>query len=170
MSVYWITGLSGAGKTTIGHEYYLYLKSTLNNVIFLDGDELREVMGGDFGYELHERKRLAYCYARISKMLSDQGNHVVIATISMFNEVREWNRDNIENYFEIYIKVPIEILTQRDQKNIYSNNEKNIVGFNINMEEPVNSDMVILNDGLSSPKTLVAEIISALRDKDKQFK
>jgi cytidine diphosphoramidate kinase len=170
MSVYWITGLSGAGKTTIGHEYYLYLKSTLNNVIFLDGDELREIMGGDFGYEVYERKRLAYCYARISKMLSDQGNHVVIATISMFNEVREWNRDNIENYFEIYIKVPIEILIQRDQKNIYSNKDKNVIGINIQMEEPLNSDIVILNDGKKSPQELAEKMYSDLNIKDKQLK
>jgi len=167
MSVYWITGLSGAGKTTIGYEYYLYLKSTLNNVIFLDGDELREIMGGDFGYELDERKRLAYCYARISKMLSNQGNHVVIATISMFNEVREWNRDNIENYFEIYIKVPIEVLIQRDQKNIYSNKHKNVIGFNIQMEEPLNPDIVIFNDGKKSPQELAEKMYSNLNIKNK---
>ena len=89
MAVYWVTGLSGAGKTTIGWKYYLHLKSTLDNVVFLDGDKPREVLGGDFGYELQDRKKLAYCYARISKMLSDQGIHVVIATISMFNEVRQ---------------------------------------------------------------------------------
>jgi len=167
MAVYWITGLSGAGKTTIGREYYLYLKSSIDNVVFLDGDELREIMGGDFGYELLERKRLAHSYAKLSKMLSDQRIHVVIATISMFNEVREWNRCNIENYVEIYIKVPIEILIERDQKNLYSKNKKNIVGFNIHMEEPLNPDIVIFNDGLKSPKELVAKMLTDLRPKDK---
>ena len=158
MAVDWITGLSGAGKTTIGREYYSHLKSSRDNVVFLDGDELRKIMGEEYGYELHDRKKLAYRYARLSKMLSEQGIHVVIATISMFNEVREWNRSNIANYVEIYIKVPLEILIERDQKNIYSRKEENIVGFNIKMEEPKNPDIVIFNDGLKSPKELAAEL------------
>jgi cytidine diphosphoramidate kinase len=166
MAVYWITGLSGAGKTTIGHEYYLHLKSSKDNVIFLDGDELREIFGGGFGYDLLERKMLANSYAKLTKMLSDQGIHVVIATISMFHEVRDWNRRNINNYFEIYIKVPMEILVERDQKNIYSNNEKNVVGFNSLMEEPMNPDMEIINDGLKSPKDIVADMIIEFLSKE----
>ena len=166
MAVYWITGLSGAGKTTIGREYYLHLKSFRDNVVFLDGDELRMIMGEEYGYELHDRKKLAYRYAKLSKMLSEQGIDVVIATISMFNEVREWNRSKIVNYVEIYIKVPTEILLKRNQKNIYSRKEKNIVGFNIQMEEPINPDIVILNDGLKSPKELLAELAFKLKPEE----
>ena len=162
MAVYWITGLSGAGKTTIGLELYKSLKSSLSNIVFLDGDELRQIMGGNFGYELSERKKLAFSYAKLSKMLSEQGIDVIIATISMFNDVREWNRANVNNYFEIYIKVPLEILLERDQKNIYSQNEKNVVGFNVLMEEPLNPDIVVMNEGVKSPKEIVADLITDL--------
>jgi adenylylsulfate kinase-like enzyme len=159
MAVYWITGFSGAGKSTIGYEYYLHLISSGANVVFLDGDELRLVMGGEHGFAPHERKKLAYRYARLSKMLSDQSVHVVIATISMFNEVREWNRQNIIDYVEIYIKVPLEVLIKRDQKNIYSNNETNVVGLNVQAEEPITPDIVLLNDGVKSPKEITDQLI-----------
>ena len=48
--VYWITGLSGAGKTTIGKLFYEKLRKEHGNTLFLDGDMLRQVFGDDLGY------------------------------------------------------------------------------------------------------------------------
>ena len=163
MSVYWITGLSGAGKTTIGYEYYLYRKSLGDSIVFLDGDSLRLVMGVECGYELSERKKLSYKYARLSKMLAEKDVHVVIATISMFSEVREWNRENIIDYVEIYIKVPLEILIKRDQKNLYSNNVDNVMGFNIDVEEPLNPDVTLLNDGSKSLEEIASQLKTLIK-------
>ena len=61
----WITGLSGAGKTTIGEEVYKMLKKKKSNTVFLDGDIVREVLGNDLGHHLKDRKKNAI---RISKM------------------------------------------------------------------------------------------------------
>lgn len=117
--VYWITGLSGAGKTTLGSLLYHDLKETGEKVVILDGDELREITNNkDYSYE--GRRQVAKQYSRICKMLSNQGIDVIICTISMYDEVREWNRRNIENYCEIYIEVPIDELIRRDQKQLYS--------------------------------------------------
>ena len=91
-------------------------------------------------------------------MLSEQGIHVVIATISMFNEVREWNRKNIVDYVEIYIKVPLKILIKRDQKNLYSNNADNVMGFNVDAEEPLNPDITLLNDGSKSSEEITSQL------------
>jgi adenylylsulfate kinase-like enzyme len=147
MAVYWITGLSGAGKSTIGHNYYQRLLSKGKNVVFLDGDELRLVMGGEDGYDQDTRKNLAFRYSRLCKLLSDQGLNVVIATISMFYDIQDWNRKNIQNYVEIYIKVPLDVLIKRDQKNLYSSNQKNVAGFSSQYEVPKNPDVVLINDG-----------------------
>jgi len=163
MGVYWVTGFSGAGKSTIGYKYYSHLISLGVSAVFLDGDELRLVMGGNHGFTPHERRDLAYRYSRLSKMLSDQGIHVVIATVSMFDEVREWNKNNILNYIEIYLKVPIEILIKRDQKNIYSNNEPNVVGFNTLAEEPISPDITLLNDGTKSPEEMANQLIILIK-------
>ena len=98
--VYWITGLSGAGKTTIGKKLYERLKEKNCNIVFLDGDILREVFGGDLGYSREERVKCAMRYARLCKMLVEQGLDVICCTISMFDSVREWNRKNIKGYID----------------------------------------------------------------------
>ena len=112
-SVYWITGLSGAGKTTVGKIFYTKLRNQKDSVLFLDGDRLRDVFGNDLGYTRKDRICCAMRYSKICQMLSEQGMDVVICTISMFHEIRAWNRENIVNYKEIYLEVPMKILKQR---------------------------------------------------------
>ena len=98
-TLYWITGLSGSGKTTIAEVLYKHIKLKYTNTIFLDGDILREVLGcKDTSYEKESRKKLAMQYSRLSKLFTDQGINVIFATISMFDEVRVWNRGNISKY------------------------------------------------------------------------
>ena len=154
--VYWITGLSGAGKTTIGHLWYSYLKEQFPNTVFLDGDTLRQVFGDDLGYTEVDRRKSAMRNARICNMLSEQGIHVVCCTISMFEEVREWNRQHIKKYHEVYVKVTMETLQKRDQKNLYTNSnlgkENNLVGVHIVLEEPKKPDLILYNDGDKTPE------------------
>ena len=158
-NVYWITGLSGAGKTTIGQAWYSYLKETMSNVVFLDGDTLRQVFGDDLGYTKEDRKKSAMRNARICKLLSEQGIDVVCCTISMFDEVRQWNRDHINNYKEIYVKVQMETLHKRDQKNLYTKaglgTEENLAGITWEVEEPKNPDLILYNDGEKTPEEQV---------------
>lgn len=154
--VYWITGLSGAGKTTIGKIVYEELKKKYPNTVFLDGDTLREVFGGVFGYEEEDRRQCAMCYARLCAMLEKQDINVVCCTISMFHSVREWNREHIHNYREIYVKVLWDTLRERNQKGLYSGakdkEEKSVVGIQIEFEEPMQPDLVLENDGEKTPE------------------
>ena len=102
-NLYWFTGLSGAGKTTVASIFYKTLKKSKDCIIFLDGDALRELLTDEQLYSKVERKKLAMRYSILCKMFIDQGIDVVIATISMFHEVKEWNRCNIKNYIvELY--------------------------------------------------------------------
>lgn len=160
-TVYWITGLSGAGKTTIAKELYKYLKTKKNNVVMLDGDILRNVYGNDLGYIEEDRKKGAMRNARLCEMLSKQGIDVICATISMFDSCRDWNRKNINNYCEIYLRVPIEVLKERNQKGLYSDNAANVLGINMKFEEPKKPDIVINNDG----EKTIAEVSSLLIQK-----
>ena len=117
--VYWITGLSGAGKTSIGKLLYERMKPQYPDIVFLDGDVLREVFGNDLGYTRGERIKCAMRYARLCKMLQEQDLNVICCTISMFDDIRDWNRQNIENYREIYVRVSMEVLQKRNQKGLY---------------------------------------------------
>ncbi len=58
--LYWITGLSGAGKSTIGNKLYYELKRQQDNVVLLDGDILKQIVNDNPGYTLEERKNKVF--------------------------------------------------------------------------------------------------------------
>ncbi len=161
-TVYWITGLSGAGKTTIGTLLYEKVKSQKDNVVFLDGDALRNAIAADLGYTKDDRHESAQRNIRLCKLLADQGFDVVCCTICMFEDIRKWSRENNKNYQEIYIKAPLDVLKQRNQKGLYKSNADELVGFGIGMEEPMNPDCVLLNDGRKSPQEMLGELLEKI--------
>lgn len=162
-NVFWLTGLSGAGKTTVGDLLYQHLKKSLPNVVLLDGDMLRTVFGDDLGYSRADRMKSAMRNARLCALLQSQNIHVVCCTISMFHSVRSWNRKNIPNYKEIYLKVSPQTLYARDQKSLYSGFRKgqqsDIAGMDVSIEEPENPDLLLCNEGGNSPEASLQKII-----------
>ena len=164
-SVFWITGLSGAGKTTVSKVLAKELRDQGCVVFELDGDVLREIIGHNSSHSVEERFKLAKTYGRFAHELSEQGIIVICATISMFYEVRDWNRENIEKYHEIYLKVPREVLEARDPKDIYkrvnAGELSNVVGIDIPMEEPKNPDLTIENYADITPEIVVKKILDS---------
>ncbi len=155
--VYWITGLSGAGKTTIGKA----LKQKLTqDIIFLDGDMLRKVYGDDIGYSIADRYRMAMRNAKLCALLSSQGFNVICCTIGMFHNVRDWNKNNIKDYQEIYLKVSKETLIKRDKKTLYTTKQSGVVGVDLEFEEPLNPTLVIENEGILTVEEVVDKILS----------
>lgn len=160
-TVYFFTGLSGAGKTTLGSLFYERLKRTCSNTVRLDGDEIRKAFCEDIGYTVEERTRGAYRLFRVCRLLADQGIHVVCCSISMNKDVRKWNRENIENYKEIYIRVKKDTLLRRNQKGLYTSG-KNVMGVDLPFDEPQHPDLIVQNDGSRSPLELIEEIEKVL--------
>lgn len=167
--VFWVTGYSGSGKTTVGHLLVERLRLESRSVIFLDGDAMRTILapmtttwGSDLAYAREARTKLGLVYGRLAAELSRQGFDVVCSTISMFGEVFRWNRSHIENYREIYLKVPIEVLRQRDQKGLYSQGKHgsstSVAGVDFPIDEPIDADLVIQNYGTVSPAVALAQI------------
>ena len=167
-TVYFFTGLAGAGKTTIGGLFYRRLKEKSPDAILIDGDQSRLAAGHSTAegsvlledrYTTEARKAGAFGSFQACKQYAEQGHDVVICSIAMYTEVRAWNRENIENYREIYIRVTRETLYRRDQKQLYSSGRKEVVGVDLPYDEPQDADVVVQNDGQETPE----EIVSRLR-------
>lgn len=172
--LYWITGLSGAGKTTIGNRLYYELKQQKDNVVLLDGDILKGIVGDELGYSEGDRRKRAFRYARICKTLADQGIIVICCTIAMFDDVREWNRKNNKAYVEVFLDVPMEVLIERNQKGLYSRYQageiSDIAGMDVAADFPKNPDLVIKNDGSINIRTCVEQILSVPVTLSEEFK
>lgn len=157
-TVYFFTGLAGAGKTTIGGRFYERLKKISPEAILRDGDKLR-ANSGHRDYSTESRKKGAWGQFQSCKELADQGLDVVVCSISMYKDVRDWNRANIENYREIYVKVSMETLYKRNQKGLYSPGQKQVVGVDLPWDEPEAPDIVIENDKGESPESIVDRLV-----------
>jgi adenylylsulfate kinase len=163
-TVWWITGLSGAGKTTVARLVRDRLVARGRPVLLLDGDVLRDVLGETSAHTPADRGRLAMTYARLAREVAAQGIDAVCATISMFDEVREWSRTNIPRYREIYVRVPLEELERRDPRGLYARarrgEQREVVGVDVPFDEPKRPDLVIDNFGAMDPRTAASQILA----------
>jgi glutamine kinase len=163
--VFWITGFSGAGKTTVGRELWNRLRAAGRPVTFLDGDVLRAVIAEDLDHSAGDRRRSAMRNARLCGLLAGQGADVICATISLFHDVQRWNRENIPGYCEIYLRVPIDELRRRDCKGIYAGAQRgdvrDVVGLDLPAQAPEAPDLVLDNYGAVDVGSAVDRILAA---------
>ena len=160
--LFWITGLSGSGKTTIAEKIKDDISKKYGPTITLSGDDLRKV----FNYNKFSRKnRLTYAlsYSKICKYITDKKINVILSTVSLFHKVRKWNKLNIKNYIEIYIEADINKLIKKRKKFFYKGNYKNIVGKNLKAEFPKNPDIIIKNNFKKSLNNLSKELIKKIK-------
>jgi adenylylsulfate kinase-like enzyme len=161
-TVWWLTGLGGAGKTTLGRLLTERLRALGRSTVFLDGDRLRADLFPDAGYAPAERLALAHRYGGLCGLLADQGHDVVCATISLYPEVWEANRRRFAVYREVFVHAPLEVLAQR--KPALYEAEGPVVGRERPALEPPEPHMRLLNDGGRTPVELVDELLSCLLD------
>ena len=161
-TVYWITGLSGAGKTTIGTLLYHIMREKKPNVFRLDGDIARWAYNDVTDFSIEARRDCAFRHARVSKMIADQGIDVICCTVSLFHDVQAWNRANFARYVEIFLDVPMDILERRNQKGMYAKAKagqmKDVMGVDQKMELPLRPDVHFVNDGRLSPEEAVRQL------------
>lgn len=146
----WFTGLSGAGKSTLAIETANFLEKHGHTVQILDGDIIRKGIGNIFGYSKEERMKMSRVIRLICKILNNNGITVIVAAIAPFQEMRDINRSDIDNYIEVYVDCPIEICIKRDVKGLYrqalNGDMKHVVGIDDPFEIPKSPDVVVNTD------------------------
>lgn len=167
--VIWVIGLSGSGKTTFAERVVAEARLNGCAVVLLDGDHVRDFYGNDLGHSLEDRRTNASRIARMCGFLDSQGIHVVCAILSLFPDSREWCRQNLSSYYEIFIDAPMEQLVARDSKGIYGQYQRgeitNVAGLDLEFPRPVSPDLLISNTGdedlLLSQAKPVVELLCA---------
>lgn len=168
--VIWLIGLSGAGKSTLAEEMVrLARERGINNLTLVDGDVIREVFGNDLGHSLEDRRTNAGRVNRLCAWLESEGVHVVCSILSIFEESRQWNREHLKNYFEVFIDTPIETLIQRDGKGLYkkalAGELQDVAGVDLEFPKPSNPDLVIDNSqGLQGLLAYAPQLVETLQN------
>ncbi len=143
----WFTGLSGAGKSTLSEGIEERLKARGRNVEILDGDIVRTHLSKGLGFSREDRdtniKRIAF----VCSLLTRNGVICISAAIAPYREARQWARQEIGNFVEVYVKCPLEVCRQRDVKGLYKLvDEGKLTGFtgvDDPYEEPEHPELVV---------------------------
>jgi bifunctional enzyme CysN/CysC len=159
--VVWITGLSGAGKTTLSLGVRDCLRRTTAGVVCLDGDVVREVMGADLGYRESDRQVQIRRLQALAKALSDQGIVVIVAALYSHPELLAWNRRHFGRYVEVYLRASLTALRKRDTKGLYSG-IRDVVGVDIPWHPPAAPDLVVDTETFRPPEEVAEQVVAAI--------
>jgi len=161
----WLIGPSAAGKTTISKMLYNALQIN-KNLILIDGDHIRNLYENNLGYDKASRSKNTQRYINLNKWLMKFNISSITAVISPFEKDRKLCRENIENYFEIYLKSSREERIKRDKKKLYlpaiNGDKKNVVDVDIPFEHPENCDLEIDTEK-NNPEKCVEEILKKIK-------
>ena len=163
--VIWITGLSGAGNSTIARATAEQLREIGITPVLIDGDEIRDaICDPHTGHDRASRLVNAYRICRMAKLMAEQGHCVIVATMSLFHEIHDWNRTNLPNYFEVWIEADLLTLNKLDPRGLYSQAASgvthNVAGVDLTYERPIRPDLIMNNHPpFKSPSAYAAEIL-----------
>jgi len=162
--LFWITGLSGSGKTTLGKAIHKDITKLYGPTIMISGDDVRKMFNLK-GFEYDERLEITKKYCSFARYITGQKINVIFAVVGMFHEPRKWNKKNIENYLEIYIKNSIKEIIKINKKKIYTKrNPGKLIGIDIKPEYPKNPDIIILNNFKDSKKKMTEFLLKKINN------
>jgi len=166
--VVWITGPSGAGKTTLANALHEKLKEMGYTAEVLDGDGIRSKLYPDLGFSKEEREMHNKVVVHFAETLARNGVIAIVSVIAPYRSSREYARKEIKNFMEVYLKCPVEVRIKRDPKGLYDKalkgELKELTGFDGVYEEPENPELV-----LHTHKMSVEEEVEAVIKKAKEM-
>lgn len=143
--VFWITGLSGSGKSTIGKKLNKLIEKHYGKTIIIHGDDIRKIYKNK-SYSLADRLALGKSNSNLCRLIINQKINVIFTTVGLFHELFKFNKKNFSNYIEIFIKSDIKKLIKNKKKTFYKKKTKNVWGLDIKAQYPKKPDIVIKNN------------------------
>ena len=146
----WFTGLSGAGKSTLAEMIAPELRRRGMKVELLDGDVVRTNLSKGLGFSKEDRDTNIRRIGFVADLLTRNGVVAITAAISPYRDVRDELRKQIGNFVEVYVQCPIDVLAERDVKDLYkkalAGEIKNFTGVSDPYEEPLKPEVVVNSD------------------------
>ncbi|HVO90847.1 MAG TPA: sulfate adenylyltransferase subunit CysN [Casimicrobiaceae bacterium] len=168
--VVWLTGLSGAGKSTIGNLLEKRLYALGRHTYMLDGDNVRHGLNKDLGFTEADRVENIRRVAEVAKLMVDAGLIVITAFISPFRNERQTARALVQQgeFIEVFVDAPLEVAEQRDPKGLYrkarSGQLKNFTGIDAPYEAPERPEIRLDTAG-QTPEQAVDRLMAVLRER-----
>ena len=165
--IIWLTGLSGAGKSTVADLLEQKLNKQDKHTFLLDGDNLRHTLNQDLGFSDYDRNENIRRIGHVGKLMVDAGLIVIASFISPFEKQRKLTRELFEKdeYIEVFLNTPIEVCEQRDPKGLYKKARsgliKDFTGIDSAYEKPENPEITLDGEKYSA-EVLSDKIINYL--------
>ena len=151
-TILWMTGLSGAGKTTLAKSLRRILSDQGRFVYMLDGDDLREGLCSDLGFSDEDRTENIRRVGEVARLLADTGMIVLAAFVSPFKKDRDKVRMAMSpgRFIEIFVDSPFEVCEKRDSKGLYKKARSglilNFTGISSRYEPPLSPEIHLKTD------------------------
>ena len=153
--VVWLTGLSGAGKSTIAKGLERELFRLRTHAYVLDGDIIRQGLCSDLTFSPHARRENIRRVGEVARLFADAGMICITAFISPYRADRELARKMLPagRFVEVFVNAPLEVCEARDTKGLYAKARaheiKEFTGVSAPYETPLNPEVELKNDRLS---------------------
>ena len=163
-----LTGMSGAGKSTITAILERELVRRGLPVEVLDGDVVRTHLTRGLGFSREDRDENVRRVGWVCELLTRHGVVAIAAVISPYRAVRDEVRASIGRFVEVHVDAPLEVLAERDPKGLYrramAGEIDNFTGVSDPYEPPLNPEVVCHTDGRETPEESAAKIVAAIEE------